>query len=176
MDETTDQPMRDCGSCHACCIDLIIGEKPAGVSCQHLTPSGCAIYATRSALCRAYNCLWRIAGEERLDDWQRPDRIGCILSIMRASALNLLLKEGHDWLLAVARPCNGHEGLADRTLAFEAIRRVLVSGMHVFIDEPLASGHIATLLPPLRPATPEFVALIQRAVNVPPQIPQTPAD
>lgn len=47
-----------CQRCGACCSALVEGEM---VGCRHLrtTPSGytCAIYATRPAVCRAYDCM-----------------------------------------------------------------------------------------------------------------------
>src|SRR4051812_35852125 len=56
-----DLPKTDCGGCTVCCTALPIVEdftKPAGVTCQHCTSSGCGIYATRYPICRTFVCGW----------------------------------------------------------------------------------------------------------------------
>ena len=68
----------DCGDCHACCKGQVIGlfpgddttrgdwefSGPAMVlkqktngDCIHLGAGGCAIYATRPVICRAFDCV-----------------------------------------------------------------------------------------------------------------------
>ena len=53
---------RQCGDCTECCTALGVDEinKPRDVACQHLAgdSSGCSIYQTRPASCRAFNCVW----------------------------------------------------------------------------------------------------------------------
>ena len=160
------EPPRECGDCHACCIDLRIDQKPPGTRCEYLaTPGGCSIYPQRPKLCRDYDCLWRLMGAGLLDDDQRPDRIGCVLTVKRASSLELPPRHGGDWLVAVAYPAGGREAVADRPEAMEAVRRVRMAGLHVLIDEPLAAGHLATLDAPLRAPTDRFVRTLALAMN-----------
>ena len=67
---------RRCGPCTVCCTELKIPQlrKEARVPCQHLTTSGCGIYAERPNVCREFLCGWRLF-EEMGDDW-RPDLSG----------------------------------------------------------------------------------------------------
>ena len=67
---------RQCGPCTVCCTELKIPQlrKEARVPCQHLTASGCGIYADRPNVCREFLCGWRLF-EEMGDDW-RPDLSG----------------------------------------------------------------------------------------------------
>jgi hypothetical protein len=69
---------RDCGGCTVCCvlpnIDKPEIQKQSGARCIHCAATGCAIYDSRPAVCRAWYCAWRtvdIFG----DDW-RPDKSG----------------------------------------------------------------------------------------------------
>ncbi len=75
------EEQRTCGACSLCCSVLRVDElsKPAGVDCEHqLAEGGCAIHATRPAICRAYHCLWLSGGLEEAD---RPDQLGAILDL-----------------------------------------------------------------------------------------------
>jgi len=80
---------RACGPCNACCVELKIDvselRKKARVPCQHLTASGCGIYAKRPAVCQQFLCGWRLF-EELDDDW-RPDRSGVM--VMRKAPAEL---------------------------------------------------------------------------------------
>jgi Fe-S-cluster containining protein len=82
MSEET--PKRQCGSCTACCEALHITEpgieKLAGEPCRHLCASGCAIYAGRPEVCRAFTCEW-LRGTGLKGD--RPDKAGVILSLVK---------------------------------------------------------------------------------------------
>lgn len=76
---------RPCGDCAACCTVLNVDEpdlvKPAGETCMNCTGTGCAIYDTRPAICREWNCVWR-----RIDTMPlatRPDQCGVIFTIDR---------------------------------------------------------------------------------------------
>jgi hypothetical protein len=72
---------RRCGPCDACCVVLKIDtpelRKKARVPCQHLTASGCGIYASRPGVCHQFLCGWRLF-EELGDDW-RPDLSGVLI-------------------------------------------------------------------------------------------------
>jgi len=75
-------PGRECGSCTACCTELLVDapdfRKLAGVRCANLCGDrGCAIRETRPRVCSDFECGWRLLaglGEE----W-RPDRCGIVL-------------------------------------------------------------------------------------------------
>lgn len=72
---------RVCGECVACCTVMrieVLG-KEAGVPCQHLTASGCGIYATRPEPCRQYQCLWLQNGP-LLRDEDRPSSLGAMMN------------------------------------------------------------------------------------------------
>lgn len=75
-------PGRECGSCTACCVHLLIDTKEfkklGGIACEHCEQGkGCGIYETRFPICREFVCGWRLMPELR-DSW-RPDRIGVIV-------------------------------------------------------------------------------------------------
>jgi hypothetical protein len=57
-------------------IDVPELHKKAHVPCQHLSASGCGIYAKRPSVCREFLCGWRLF-EELGDDW-RPDLSGVL--------------------------------------------------------------------------------------------------
>jgi hypothetical protein len=64
-------------------IDVPELRKKARQPCQHLTGSGCGIYAKRPSVCREFLCGWRLF-EELGDDW-RPDLSG-VLAMRKAPA------------------------------------------------------------------------------------------
>jgi hypothetical protein len=72
---------RACGECQVCCITPQIDtpeiRKTSGVACRNLTGAGCAIHATRPAVCQGFYCGWRIL-EDLPNDW-RPDRCGVLV-------------------------------------------------------------------------------------------------
>ncbi len=77
------QTSRACGGCSACCVVLPIpagevgpGPKAAGAPCPHLCVAGCAIYASRPALCAKFRCAW-LADPSWPETW-RPDRSGLL--------------------------------------------------------------------------------------------------
>jgi hypothetical protein len=54
---------RSCGSCSMCCYMMGVEEldKPKYRWCQHCKPGkGCAIYADRPGVCKAFACMWLI--------------------------------------------------------------------------------------------------------------------
>ena len=80
-------PVRACGDCNACCIELKIDtpefRKKERMACQHLTAQGCGIYDSRYPACRTFLCGWRLMPE--LDEGWRPDLSG-ILAIQKGPA------------------------------------------------------------------------------------------
>lgn len=80
-----------CGACIMCCITTDVPElaKPSWTLCQHCTGTGCGVYASRPASCRAFECGWY--REPRLPDELRPDRSGVMVEIL----------DGTDVVLAV---------------------------------------------------------------------------
>ncbi len=53
--------------------------------------SGCAVYASRPKICRAYRCAW-LAGA--FDDADRPDRVGAVLDLAhRAGGVRLIIRQ-----------------------------------------------------------------------------------
>src|SRR5438128_1437727 len=77
-----------CGGCTVCCTALPIVEdftKPAGVTCQHCTSTGCGIYETRYPICRTFLCGWLLL--PGLDESWRPDRSGILIRAIEPDAL-----------------------------------------------------------------------------------------
>jgi Fe-S-cluster containining protein len=76
---------RECGSCYACCIYLVVEEihKCSNERCVHLTGSGhkhCGIYNDRPTACKQYECAWRDGwGPE----WLKPNRSGMLVTLYR---------------------------------------------------------------------------------------------
>lgn len=81
---------RSCGGCNACCTIQAVGapifeggRKPGFCDCPHQTQgAGCGIYETRPRPCQAYRCQWLMG---LLDEGDRPDKIGLVLTAWPAS-------------------------------------------------------------------------------------------
>ncbi len=78
-------PGRDCGACTVCCTVKPISTggivKAPGVTCEHCTTKGCAIYETRYDICIGYLCGWKWApfiGED-----MRPDKSGLLFDVVQ---------------------------------------------------------------------------------------------
>jgi len=75
---------RVCGSCSLCCTLLRVDElgKLGGTPCLHQRSGhpdgGCGVHAERPRICRGYRCLWL---QGKLEDGDRPDRLGAVLSL-----------------------------------------------------------------------------------------------
>ncbi len=66
-----------------CCTALPIAAdftKPAGITCQHCTPSGCGIYETRYAICLGFLCGFLLLPD--LEESWRPDRSGILIRVI----------------------------------------------------------------------------------------------
>ena len=96
------QSDRPCGECTVCCVVPLIDtpefKKPEGQACPNCTGAGCAVYDSRPAVCRTFNCAWkRIA---TMPPETRPDRLGVMFTVeRRLPTLNLF---EHLYFVAVA--------------------------------------------------------------------------
>ncbi len=89
---TSDKPNpRVCGGCTACCTVYPVAalNKKAGVTCQHVCETGCAIYSTHPQECKTYECLWR--SNHLGTDEDRPDKSGVIFGSNFDQELGLIL-------------------------------------------------------------------------------------
>jgi hypothetical protein len=114
----SDQEVRQCGSCTACCDGWLKTEVngelvDVGRPCRHSTGSGCAIYETRPQFpCREFDCGW-IRPDSTLPDWMRPNECGAIVFLwfdwQHQKVINAvpvgdkIPKKTLDWLMAHAR-------------------------------------------------------------------------
>jgi len=118
---------RRCGDCTLCCTVLRVDPlaKLGGIPCSQLADpaegGGCAIHATRPAVCRAYRCLWLQGG---LEEAERPDRLGAIVDL-RPSA------EGVRLSIRQAAP-----GAFDASPALQAVAARYRAGGPVEITDP----------------------------------------
>ena len=120
-------PGRECGTCSACCADLLIQSKEltklSGVACPHCE-KGCRIYETRPAVCRDYFCGWRTM-PELPDDW-RPDKIGVLVHV----APNSAGRDEYNFLLIASKFV-----LRDRGFAL-AVARLIAANKPTFLGVP----------------------------------------
>jgi len=82
-------PGRECGSCTACCVHLLVHSrdftKLQGVACPNCELGhGCKIYEIRPQVCHSFMCGWRTM--PMLDESWRPDRSGVIVQVTQAAA------------------------------------------------------------------------------------------
>jgi hypothetical protein len=124
---------RACGPCNACCVELKIDvpelRKKARVPCQHLTASGCGIYAKRPPVCQQFLCGWRLF-EELGDDW-RPDRSG-VMVMRKAPAELPVLWRGAPY--GVHLVIIGGEAAVTRQAFAGYVARQLKSAIPVFLS------------------------------------------
>jgi hypothetical protein len=72
---------KSCGDCSLCCKTMVIPEldKPKDRWCANChAGSGCAIYETRPASCRAFQCRWLI--DPAMGPEWKPNRSGLVLA------------------------------------------------------------------------------------------------
>jgi len=124
---------RACGPCTACCVELKIDvpelHKKARVACQHLSASGCGIYAKRPSVCREFLCGWRLF-EELGDDW-RPDLSGVLAMRKAPSELPAAWRDApYGVHLAVI----GGEAAVMRPAFAEYVAQLLARGVPVFLS------------------------------------------
>lgn len=87
---------RACGPCSACCTTLDVGppiNSLRNTRCAHDgAGTGCAIYATRPDVCRAFACLWLEEADAEgrvLRDEERPDLCGLFLAAIGPTSLSV---------------------------------------------------------------------------------------
>lgn len=72
---------KGCGDCHECCSVFPLGDKPAGVLCQHCGDKGCKKYAERPQVCKDFECIWLQQQKYNAANPElRPDKSGLIVS------------------------------------------------------------------------------------------------
>jgi Fe-S-cluster containining protein len=90
-------PIRECGSCSACCTVLGVHEIEKGTyeACQHLSEAGCGIYADRPGSCRTFECQWlrgMLEVDGTIDTDLRPDSCGVIFEYQPGTAFGEVFK------------------------------------------------------------------------------------
>ncbi len=86
--------MRQCGSCHACCILPSVGapgfEKGGGVRCSKLKKNGrCGVYNKRPDECRDFKCAW-LAGMMPPDFDLPPRELGLMVGATEIDGFTVL--------------------------------------------------------------------------------------
>lgn len=84
-------PIRECGSCSACCSVIGVPEIAKGTyeACEHLCGVGCGIYADRPGSCRTFACQWLrgvLEIDGTIDPDIRPDSCGVIFDYRPGTA------------------------------------------------------------------------------------------
>jgi len=116
-------PIRECGSCSACCTVIGVPELDKGAyePCEHLCEVGCGIYADRPGSCRTFECQWlrgMLEVDGTIDPALRPDSCGVILDYQPGTAFGDVYRA---WEVEPGASGSGHahdiiEGLAERFL------------------------------------------------------------
>lgn len=150
---------RQCGPCTVCCTELKIPQlrKEARVPCQHLTASGCGIYAERPNVCREFLCGWRLF-EEMGDDW-RPDLSGVMALRWAPDQLPAAWKTAP---YGVHLLVTGSEAAVMRPAFVTYVARTMARGIPVFLSS--ASPYI--LLNDHVPAGADVTVLKQRLTEL----------
>ena len=122
-------PIRECGSCSACCTVIGVPEFAKGTyeACKHLCETGCGIYAERPGSCRRFECQWLrgvLEVDGSVDTALRPDSCGVILDYLPESAFGAVFVA---WEVEPGASASGHardiiEGLAERFLVLVMTR------------------------------------------------------
>lgn len=80
------EAIRQCGTCHACCVALGIAElrKHAGAVCRHLDGRDperrCTIYERRPVACSGYRCAWLVG---LFGTGDRPNESGVLVTVYK---------------------------------------------------------------------------------------------
>ncbi len=116
-------PIRECGSCTACCTVLGVPEigKDTYEACAHLCGAGCGIYADRPASCRTFECQWLrgvLEVDGTIDTDMRPDSCGVIFDYQPGTTFGEVFKA---WEVEPRASASGHakhiiEGLGESFL------------------------------------------------------------
>ena len=160
---------RACGPCTACCVVLKIDvpqlRKKARVPCQHLTGSGCGIYASRPPVCREFLCGWRLF-EELGDDW-RPDLCGVLALRNAPDELPQAWRARAPY--GVHLVIIGGEAAVQRPAFADYVTRLMARGIPVFLSAAspyiLLNDHVAADSDPafLQTRLAELYALLHAA-------------
>lgn len=143
----TAMPLRQCGTCTACCTLLEVTEvgKPMNEWCTYCGDgSGCTIYDRRPQMCRSFNCAWLLG---HLDDEWFPETAGMVVHFSQ-DAINVQVDPDHEdrwrqepyfsklaeWSLNGIRR-SGNPGYA--TLVVAGAERYLLLGRTVVPDPTL---------------------------------------
>ena len=102
-----------CGDCTLCCtVQLVDMEplqnttKPAMTTCEHCTGGGCAVYETRPAACRTFQCTWLATQAfpvaNRFPPEERPDRTGIVIAFNSENTALVHCRTPDSWRGALA--------------------------------------------------------------------------
>ena len=116
-------PIRECGSCSACCTVMGVPEIGKGTyeGCEHLCDVGCGIYAERPGSCRTFECQWlrgMLEVDGTIDTAMRPDSCGVIFDYQPETAFGEVFGA---WEVEPGASASGHarniiKGLEERFL------------------------------------------------------------
>lgn len=116
-------PIRECGSCSACCTVMGVYEfeKSTYETCRHLCESGCGIYAERPESCQTFACQWlrgALDVDGAIDTDVRPDACGVIFDYQPETAFGEVFTA---WEVEPGASAGGHaksiiKGLEERFL------------------------------------------------------------
>jgi len=123
LKRTRSSPVRECGSCSACCGVLAVAELEKGTyeACTHVCTRGCGIYAERPGSCRSFECQWlrgTLEVDGGVDLGLRPDACGVIFEYQPETAFGEAYAA---WEVEPGASARGHarsiiEGLEERFL------------------------------------------------------------
>jgi len=86
----TTPPIRQCGSCTACCtlLEVTAVGKSVNEWCKHCdADKGCTIYDHRPQMCRSFSCAWL---QGHLDDEWFPEQAGMVVHFSQ-DAVNVMV-------------------------------------------------------------------------------------
>jgi len=175
-------PLRPCGTCAACCTGVfsVADLHPAGQDCpRHVrtfddppAAGGCGDYENRPPACRTFACLWKcfprlpagpMAPDVRsclpgsscpLGDADRPDRLGAIFILKRASQENLRPAGTPDYRLVKAVSLDPAVEVMRIPRAREILRTLAAAGLPAVIAAGADAGR--SVLAPAGPQTPQL--------------------
>jgi hypothetical protein len=174
--EAQTESERVCGACSLCCTLLRVDAlaKLGGTPCRHQLvgnpAGGCGIHARRPEICRGYRCLW-LSGS--LEDSDRPDRLGAVLSLATAGETpSLFVHEAQRGAFDASPRLQEiasvwRESLPVRISDSESVmdpdrpQRVLLPGGH----EQIIEGDRITLKRPGRPDEERRLPLLDRGLR-----------
>jgi hypothetical protein len=122
-------PLRECGSCSACCTVIGVHELTKGTyeTCEYLCESGCGIYAERPGSCQTFECQWLrgvLEVDGVMDTEMRPDACGVIFDYQPDTPFGEVFTA---WEIEPGASASGHgrsiiKGLEERFLVIIVTR------------------------------------------------------